>query len=64
MTSKNELRKKLETEMAAFLARGGEIKKVSAIKPTNKTTYKAKEKVVEIEVDHLPEALRKKHFGE
>lgn len=63
MTKKQEIRKQLEAGLAVFLSSGGAITKAAAQKKPGKRK-EPKEKMVEIEIDFLPEALRKKHFGE
>lgn len=63
MSNKNDLRKKLEADVALFLAQGKQITKI----PTQGKQRFAKpkeEEIVEIEVEYLPLALQKKYFGE
>lgn len=64
MNPKQNIRKQLEADMAVFLSSGGQITKAAAQKKPGKRSKEPKEQTVEIEIDHLPEALRKKHFGE
>lgn len=61
--SKQDIRKQLEAGMAVFLSEGKQITKLDAVKP-GKRSPKPKEKVVEIEVEHLPKALQNKYFAE
>lgn len=59
--SKQQLRDQINQGMKAFVSEG---KVVTTVQPKVSAKQYKKETVVEIEVDHLPEALRKKHFGE
>lgn len=63
MSPKQNIRKQLEAGMAVFLSQGGQITKAPAQKKPGRRS-EPKEKMVEIEIDYLPEAIRKKHFGE
>ena len=61
MKSKSEMRKQLQAGMAMFLSQGKEVTKLKTY-GTKRTP--AKEKVVEIEVNFLPQALQQKFFSE
>lgn len=63
-SKKSQIREQLEAGMAVFLSQGGEITKLKAEKKPVKRSSQPKEKMVEIEIDFLPKALRVKHFGE
>lgn len=63
MSNKVDLRKQLETDVAMFLAKGNFITKVP-MQGKKRFAKPKEEEIVEIEVDHLPEALQKKFFGE
>ena len=63
MSPKQNIRKQLEADMAVFLSSGKEITKLKAEKKPGKRSP-PKEKMVEIEVEHLPKALQDKYFGE
>lgn len=58
MKSKADIRKQLASGMMVFLSEGKQITKIE-----HKKARQPKEKMVEIEVEHLPVALQKKHFG-
>lgn len=59
---KADLRKQLADGMAIFLSSG---KQITQCKPKNeRKPRQKKEEFVEIHTEFLPEALRKKHFGE
>lgn len=60
MKTKADIRKQLEAGMSVFLGSGKQITTVSAQKPRGK---RPQEKIVEIEVEHLPKALQTKYFG-
>lgn len=63
MTSKKmNLRQQLESGMTVFLSEGKQVTKL----PTYGKKREPKPKFVEVEInlDYLPTALRKKHFGE
>ena len=60
-SNKQIMREQLEKGMSIFLSTG---KQVTKVEPKRSGKHApAKEQFVEIEVDHLPESLRKKHFG-
>lgn len=62
--SKQSMRAQLEAGMSVFLSQGKEITKLDAApKRGEKKAYQPKEKVVEIEVEFLPQALQTKYFG-
>lgn len=62
MNKKANARMMLEQGMLQFIAAGKEITKLPAQKMRGPRTQ-LKEKVIEIEVDHLPASLKLKHFG-
>lgn len=63
--NKNDVRKAIADGMITFLASGKKISKGKSAIPKKYQPYKvSKEEIVEIQVDLLPEALRKKHFGD
>ena len=59
--NKAKSRKELESSVLMFLAGGGQITKYKTLGTKRKPK---KEKIVEIEVEFLPEHLRNKHFGD
>lgn len=58
--TREQVRQQLEEGMAVFLGSGKQIIKVQTVKPRQR---REKENMVEIEIDHLPQALREKHFA-
>ncbi len=67
--TKTEMRKMLNSGMAVYLGSGGHITKCPPADSRKRANYKKEvieqeEEIVEIEVDHLPAALRKKYFDE
>lgn len=63
MSQKASVRKQLEADVAVFLSEGKQITKLPM--HGKKRKYKVKEEeTVEIEVEHLPLELQKKHFGD
>lgn len=57
MKSKADIRKQIEQGMLTFTSNGGQITKVE------KKARQPKEKIVEIQVEHLPQSLQTKYFG-
>lgn len=58
MKSKLEMRKLIETQMLTYISEGKSVTKIA------KKNKQPKEKVVEIEVNNLPQALKNKYFAE
>lgn len=61
MKSKQDIRKQLEAGLSVFLSEG---KSVTKLPTYGKKRGPPKEKIVEIQVEYLPEALQKKFFAE
>lgn len=65
MAKKDDLRKQLEDGVAVFLSQGKQITRLPMYGKKRKLTLKQEEvETVEIEVEHLPESLQKKYFGD
>ncbi len=64
MKSKNAMRQEIEAGITAFLAAGKQITKAEAIQSRGRRSGQPKEKMIEIEVNHLPKALQDKFFSE